>query len=99
MPRTRARKPRGTLEAPVFPAEDPNSSKHASESSCKHEEWSQLIAVRVEIRQEGAVVRTGVVDDAMPNSSALWIAADGVDRRQMFEVSRGHEVWVASQGT
>lgn len=33
----------------------------------------------------------------MPGSSALCIVADGNSPRQMFEVSRGHEVWVIPQ--
>lgn len=33
----------------------------------------------------------------MPDSSALWIVVDGNSPRQMFEVSRGHEVWVIPQ--
>ena len=56
--------------------------------------WNLLINMWVEIRCYGRVIRTGFVDDAMPDSSALWIAADANDPRQMFEASEGLEVWV-----
>lgn len=60
----------------------------------KHVGWNLLINMWVEIRCYGRVIRTGFVDDAMPDSSALWIAANANDPRQMFEASEGLEVWV-----
>jgi hypothetical protein len=63
----------------------------------KHVEWSLLINVCVEIRHDGYVIRTGFVEDVMPDSSALWIAADANGPRQMFEASEGHQVWVTPQ--
>jgi hypothetical protein len=56
-----------------------------------------LINALVEIRHNGHVIRTGFVEDAMPESSALWIAADANNSRQMFEASQGHEAWVTPQ--
>ncbi|MGM0930496.1 MAG: hypothetical protein ACQEXN_12415 [Actinomycetota bacterium] len=63
----------------------------------KHGAWSLLINALVEIRHDGQVIRTGVVEDAMPDSSVLWIAADADGPRQMFEASQGHQVWVTPQ--
>jgi hypothetical protein len=63
----------------------------------KHEEWSRLLNTFVEIRLHGKVIRTGFVEDAMPDSSALWITADGHGPRQMFEACEGHQVWVTPQ--
>jgi hypothetical protein len=63
----------------------------------KHAAWSTLINALVEIRHNGQVIRTGFVEEAMPDSSALWIAADSKNSRQMFEASQGHEVWVTPQ--
>jgi hypothetical protein len=65
--------------------------------SRQHFEWNQLIGALVEIRHGGETIRTGFVDDAMPDSSALWIAADSTGTRQMFECRQGHEVWVTPQ--
>ncbi|MCG2624726.1 riboflavin kinase [Arthrobacter sp. I2-34] len=62
-----------------------------------HLEWSLLINAWVEIRHDGRVIRTGFVEDAMPDSTALWIAADANGPRQMFEASQGHQVWVTPQ--
>ncbi|MDQ0121034.1 hypothetical protein AB0280_01185 [Pseudarthrobacter sp902506025] len=47
----------------------------------KHTEWSLLVNALVEIRYNGQVLRTGFVEDAMPDSSALWIAADSKNSR------------------
>ncbi|WP_461175156.1 hypothetical protein M1D93_20735 (plasmid) [Arthrobacter sp. Z1-9] len=63
----------------------------------KHVEWNKLINTRVEIRQNGRVIRTGIVEEAMPDSSALWIAADSHGPRQMFEMAQGHQAWVTPQ--
>ncbi|RKO21817.1 hypothetical protein D7Z96_15245 [Pseudarthrobacter phenanthrenivorans] len=63
----------------------------------KHVEWSLLINALVDIRHNGQVIRSGFVDDAMPDSSALWIAADAAHPRQMFEAAQGHQVWVTPQ--
>jgi hypothetical protein len=60
-------------------------------------EWSQLVNVLVEIRQNGQTIRKGIIGNAMPNSSALWIAADSTSPRRIFEVSQGHQVWVTPQ--
>ena len=63
----------------------------------KHVEWSLLINTFVEIRLHGQVIRTGFVEEAMPDSSTLWIAADQDGPRQMFETAQGHQVWVTPQ--
>ena len=65
--------------------------------SHKHFEWSRLTKAHVEIRLHGRILRTGFVDAAMPDSSALWIAADQHGPRQMFEACLGHQVWVTPQ--
>jgi hypothetical protein len=63
----------------------------------KHVEWNLLINALVEIRHHGQVIRTGFVEDAMPDSSAVWIAADAIHSRQMYEYAQGHQVWVTPQ--
>lgn len=66
-------------------------------TSYRHGEWSRLINALVEIRHHGKAIRTGIVEDAMPDSSALWLAADAAHPRQMFEAAQGHQVWVIPQ--
>lgn len=63
----------------------------------KHLQWSLLLNVMIEVRQDGKVLRAGIVEDVMPDSSALWLAADASHHRQMFEVCQDHEVWVTPQ--
>jgi hypothetical protein len=66
-------------------------------SARQHIQWSLLTNALVEIRHNGRVIRTGIVEDVMPDSSALWIAADPTHPRQMFEVVQGHQVWISPQ--
>jgi hypothetical protein len=62
-----------------------------------HTQWSLLTNALVDIRHNGRVIRTGIVEDVTPDSSTLWIAADATHPRQMFEVSQGHQAWVTPQ--
>ena len=59
--------------------------------------WSALIGARVEIRNSGAVIMTGTVEDAAADSSVLWIAAEGIEPRTMYESALGYEAWVKPQ--
>jgi hypothetical protein len=63
----------------------------------KHTKWGLLLNTFVEIRHQGQIVRTGTVEDVMPDSSALWLAADSSSPREMFEKCQDHEVWVTPQ--
>lgn len=60
----------------------------------KHDEWNLLTNVPVEVCLDGKVVRTGFVEEVMPDSSAIWLASDARNARQLFEVCEGYEVWV-----
>jgi hypothetical protein len=55
---------------------------------------SMLINALLEVRHDGRVIRTGIIEDAMPDSFALWIAADANEPRQLFDASQGQQVWV-----
>lgn len=57
-------------------------------------EWHRLDGVPVEIRQQGTMVRAGTVAATMPDSSMIWLAADGAYERQMFLASDNYEVWL-----
>jgi hypothetical protein len=56
--------------------------------------WKRLIGLPVEIRQAGHTVASGTVDDAMPDSSILWLAPNGPQHRTMYERSLKYEAWV-----
>jgi hypothetical protein len=60
----------------------------------RHYDWARLIGAPVEIRNHGEIVRAGTVDDAMPDSSMIWIASDGHSTRTLFDASQGFQVWV-----
>ena len=60
-------------------------------------DWNRLIGAYVQIRRKNQVIRSGVVDDAMPDSSILWLASDGINPRAMFEAADGCAAWVEPQ--
>ncbi|MDF2051253.1 hypothetical protein [Arthrobacter sp. Cr_A7] len=55
--------------------------------------WRRLIGTTVQIRHNGSIIRTGTVDDAMADSTALWIAGNAAQPRTMYEAARGIAVW------
>ncbi|KSU76872.1 hypothetical protein GA0061083_2287 [Pseudarthrobacter enclensis] len=57
-------------------------------------DWSRLIGIPVQIRQYGTAIRSGVVDDAMPDSSMLWLMADSSQGRTLYSAYEGHEAWI-----
>lgn len=60
----------------------------------RHDAWQNLRGAIVEVRKGGRIVREGLVDDVMPDSSALWIAGDGSTNRVLIEAAEGYEVWI-----
>ena len=58
-------------------------------------DWSRLVGIPVEVRKDFQLVRAGVVDDAMQDSSALWIAADATGGRTLFAAAEGYQVWIS----
>ena len=63
----------------------------------KYSQWNALIGARVEIRHHGIVIRNGTVDAATDDSSVLWVAAEGVQPRTMYEAALVYQVWVKPQ--
>jgi hypothetical protein len=60
----------------------------------RYHDWYRLVGIPVEVRRDFEMVRTGVVDDAMEDSSALWLAADAGGGRALFSAAEGYEVWI-----
>jgi hypothetical protein len=60
-------------------------------------DWSSLIGATVEIPRNGEIIRTGTVEDAMPDSSALWLPSDSTHSRTMYEAALQYEAWVKPQ--
>ena len=63
----------------------------------RYHDWSRLIGTPVEVRKDFEVVRAGVIDDAMEDSSVLWLAADAAGGRALFAAAEGYEVWIRPQ--
>jgi hypothetical protein len=49
--------------------------------------------MNVEVRLLGEPYRRGIVDMAMPDSSAIWLAAEGVHGREFIDKTAGFEIW------
>jgi hypothetical protein len=64
---------------------------------CHQHEWTQaLVGQFVEIRKGGECLRSGVVDAITFDGSILWLSAEGVWTREMFEKSHGKEVFCST---
>lgn len=50
-------------------------------------DWNRLTGATVEIRRNGELIRTGTVDDVMPDSTALWLAADSSHPQAIYEAA------------
>jgi hypothetical protein len=61
----------------------------------RYHHWSRLVGTPVEVRRGSELVRAGVVDDAMQDSSALWLVADSTAGRTLFSAAEGYEVWIS----
>lgn len=62
--------------------------------SYPYHDWSRLVGTPVQIRKNGQLVRAGVVDAAMPDSSVLWLAADSLEGRALYSADDGYEAWL-----
>ncbi|MEI2276023.1 hypothetical protein OHC50_00865 [Paenarthrobacter ilicis] len=57
-------------------------------------EWIRLQGAVVQIRRDDHVIATGTVEDAMHDSSILWLAAEGLQLRRMYVAAEGYTAWV-----
>ncbi len=78
----------------------PGDEKRGSEITVDpypYHDWTRLVGTPVEIRKDLSIVRAGIVDDVMPDSSALWLASDGSNGRELFAAAEGYQVWIRPQ--
>lgn len=59
----------------------------------RFENWATLVGMDVEIRHTGTNVRSGWVDAAMEDGTALWLAQDGALERKIIEKAEGFSAW------
>jgi hypothetical protein len=57
-------------------------------------DWARLPGRSVEVWLRGEHVASGVVDQAAEDGSVLWIAAEGISTRRIFDKSSGYQIWV-----
>lgn len=57
-------------------------------------DWSRLPGQTVEVWLSGEYVAGGVVDQAAEDDSVLWIAAEGIMTRRIFDRASGYQVWL-----
>jgi hypothetical protein len=57
------------------------------------EDWSQLIGRTVEVWLFGELITTGTVEQATADDTVIWIAAQGIQRRKLYDKLTGYEVW------
>ena len=55
--------------------------------------WCLLGGLEVDIIHSGTVVRTGTVEIAASDSSAVWLSLRGVEGRMLVHKSEGFEIW------
>ena len=81
-----------TLEAPFrAPGPDLEQGQQDGGTSKKplglRADWARLPGRSVEVWLLGELVASGVVDQAAENGSVLWIAAEGISTRRIFDSS------------
>jgi hypothetical protein len=57
------------------------------------QDWQRALGQRVEIWNNGKLVRKGTVEAVMPDDTLLWISADGISSRQMVFRHDGDRVF------
>jgi hypothetical protein len=57
-------------------------------------DWHPVVGELVEIRRDNQVVRTGAVEAVTSDDGILWIAAEGAERRTLYERAQGYSVWI-----
>lgn len=56
-------------------------------------DWNLALGQYVEVQRNGRTTRTGIVEQVMPNGSILWLAAEGVEPREMVERADGSKIY------
>ncbi|TQJ62108.1 hypothetical protein FBY31_4491 [Arthrobacter sp. SLBN-100] len=59
------------------------------------DQWQSLVGKIVQVRLVGEFYRQGLVEDAMPDASGLWIAPEGAFEREFIDAASGFEVWTS----
>lgn len=86
-----------TLEAPHratgFDPEQDGQSGTSKKALGLRADWARLPGRSVEVWLRGEHVASGVVDQAAEDGTVLWIAAEGISTRRIFDKSSGYQIW------
>lgn len=55
-------------------------------------DWKGLLGKQVQVQKDGRVIRTGYVEDVVDSADILWLGADGVKQRALFERALGYTI-------
>lgn len=78
----------GPNEIPTLAWQDTTPAKRTSFVR----NWHLLVGAVVEVRRQGQVIRTGLVDDVTASGDIIWIAADAFDSRTMIDKREGYKL-------
>jgi hypothetical protein len=86
-----------TLEAPhgdihLDPEQDGKGGT-SKKALCLRSDWARLPGRSVEVWLRGEHLASGVVDQAAEDGAVLWIAAEGISTRRIFDKSSGYQIW------
>jgi hypothetical protein len=59
-------------------------------------DWSDLVGLRVHVKKDDHIVRTGYVDAVSASADILWISQEGAEHRSLYEKAEGYSavsVW------
>ncbi|MCO4253268.1 hypothetical protein [Pseudarthrobacter raffinosi] len=57
------------------------------------DQWQSLPGETVQVFLDEKLYRCGLVDEAMPDASGLWLAADGAHPREYIDKASGYQIW------
>ena len=60
-------------------------------------DWKDLAGRRVQVQKEGRIIRTGRVKDIAVTADVLWLEADGVEPRALYDKSLGYRILPISE--
>lgn len=52
--------------------------------------WRELLGLKVQIRKNGQMIRTGYVEDVTNTGDGVWLESCGVDPRKLFTKADGY---------
>ena len=63
----------------------------------RFDDWRSLRGAKVQIWRDGALQRTGIIEESTEDSAIAWVAADGLEPRRLLERACGFEFRISSE--